>query len=171
MIIGRGTIASIIQDRDGFTFFACGESNRFPLTMERKMNEYGRLLECNKETMLVYISGLNIYYPEDQRRDEYTEHKLVMEKAVRQYFPDHCIFRLGSVTWGDNPNTLVNYIRNQIAQNGDCEARPVYRYLNSKEELVHWFGLIPRHGQHEMNITGQLTWMPDLIDRIKKGEF
>jgi len=117
--------------------------------------------------MFVYISGLNIYYP-DGGRSEYTQHKIDMEYIVKKWFTNYCIFRLGSVTWGDNPNTLLNSIRKQIELTGTCEAKPVYRYLHSKEELTHWFGLIPSSGKHEMNVTGQMVWMPDLIETIKK---
>lgn len=169
MILGRGTIASVIQDREGFLFFACGESNRFPLTEERKIAEAKKILACDRSKMFVYISGLHIYYP-DGGRSEYNSHKLNMESLVKSNFDNYCILRLGSVTWGDNPNTLLNNIKNQIDTTGDCEAKNVYRYLHTKEELSHWFGMIPKNGKHEMNITGQMVWMPDLVKRIKNKE-
>lgn len=170
MILGTGTIAKIIPDREGFTFFACGESNRFELTDYRKKVERERILaHVDHETMFVYISGLHIYYP-DGGRSAYNEHKLNMEQLVKNNFINYCIFRLGSVTWGDNPNTLINYIKNQIKLTGDCEAKPVYRYLHTKEELTHWFGMIPTKGKHEMNVTGRIVWVPDLVEQIKKGK-
>lgn len=170
MILGRGTIASIIPDREGFLFFACGESNRFPLTLDRKLDERLRIIDCSIKNpgMFVYFSGLNIYYQGDKRED-YTIHKIEMESLVKEHFENYCIFRLGSVTWGDNPNTLVNSIKKQLNE-GNCNPRPVYRYLHTKEELIHWINLIPEKGKHEMNVTGKMVWVPDLVEMIKNGE-
>lgn len=170
MIIGRGIMAQTIPDREGFTFFACGESNRFPLTEDRKERERDRLLSCDKNTMLVYLSGLNIYYPDTDGRNEYLLHKLSMEKLVKETFDNYCIFRFGTITWGDNPNTIINHIRKEITEKGFCKVRDGYRYLNTKEELQHWFNLIPKTGKHEMNITGQITWVPDLVEMVKQGK-
>jgi hypothetical protein len=168
MILGRGVIASIIEDREGFIFFACGESNRFELTDERRKIEADRILSCDRSKMFVYFSGLNIYYPEAERRGAYTEHKIEMERLVKENFNDYCIFRIGSVLFGDNPNTIYNHIRNKILGTGSCEVKPVYRYFNTKDEIVHWLGRIPSKGKHEMNVTGKLTWMPDFVEQLKK---
>lgn len=173
MILGRGSIASVIPDREGFIFFANGESNRRPLTEELKREEFNRICSYVRESqnsMFVYISGLNIYYKEGDGRSEYTEHKLEMEQHVKNLFPSYCIIRLGSIIWGDNPNTLVNALKTKVANEPNYIGSPVYRYLHTKEELTHWFGMIPRYGKHEMNITGKLTWVPDLVEQIKRGE-
>lgn len=167
MILGRGSIASVITDREGFIFFACGESNRFELTDERKQREIQRILDCDRDKMFVYISGLNIYYPESERRSEYTDHKLNCERIVKETFENYCIFRIGSITWGDNPNTIYNFIRNKIRETGDCEIRNVYRYFHTQKELNHWFGLIKEKGKHEMNVTGQMVWLPDFVEQMK----
>lgn len=170
MIIGRGNIASIIPDREGFIFFACGESNRYDLTHERAEKELKRLLKCDRDKMLVYFSGLNLYYPDVQGRTDYLKHKMWMEAIVRYGFPNYCIMRLGTITWGDNPNSLINYIRRELKEKGECSVRPGYRYINTKEEIQHWINLIPTRGKHEMNITGRMLWVPDLVEMIKKGE-
>lgn len=170
MILGRGTIASIIPDREDFIFFACGESNRFELTSYRKSVERERILShIDTNKMFVYISGLHIYYP-DGGRSDYNTHKLCMEETVKNNFRNYCIFRLGSVTWGDNPNTIVNFMKQQIAINPEFKGREVFRYLHSKEELQHWFSMIPSQGKHEMNVTGKMAWVPDLVEQIKRGE-
>lgn len=172
MIIGRGSIAQVIPDREEFIFFAAGESNRFELTEERAHIEKLKISAWieSRDQMFVYISGLNIYYPENDRRSEYTDHKMHMEDLIKNNFENYTIIRLGSITWGDNPNTLLNSLKSQIASDSNFEGRPVYRYLHSKQELTHWFGMIPRFGKHEMNVTGKLTWVPDLVEKIKRGE-
>jgi hypothetical protein len=168
MILGRGTIANIIDDRDDFVFFACGESNRFELTTERAERERMRILECERDKMFVYFSGLNIYYHESQRRGSYTEHKVQMENLVKQTFENYCIFRIGSVTWGNNPNTILNFIKKRIAETGDCDVQNVYRYFHTKKELKHWIANIPKTGKHEMNVTGKMVWIPSLVEKLKK---
>jgi hypothetical protein len=173
MIIGRGSIASVIPDREGFIFFANGISNRTPLTDEAMNKERQQIMDfipISQGKMFVYVSGLNIYYKEGDGRSDYTQHKLNMEDIVKCYFKDYCIFRLGSITWGDNPNTILNYMKREIIKNGTCEAKNVYRYFHTKEELAHWFGMIPTTGKHEMNVTGRTIWVPDLVEMIKKGE-
>lgn len=162
MILGNGTISQVIQDKEDYLFFCRGESNRFRFDQFRGETERLKILQCPKDKMFVYVSGLNIYYSDN----EYTTHKKEMEYLVKTSFPNYCIFRIGSVTWGDNPNTLVNYLRN----NPDAEVQNVYRYLHTKEELTHWFNMIPSKGQHEMNVTGKMVWVPDLVQMIKNKE-
>ena len=71
--------------------------------------------------------------------------------------------RIGNITWGDNPNTLVNFLKRDQSK-VEC----TYRYLVDKDEFQHWVTMIPKSGQHEMNITGKLTWIPDLINEINE---
>jgi hypothetical protein len=153
MILGRGNIASIIEDRKGFIFFACGESNRNELT----------------HRMFVYFSGLNIYYQDKIKRNDYTEHKLHVEDCIKASIENYCIIRLGSITWGDNPNTLLNVLKRKVKEDENYIGEPVYRYLNSKEEVRHWCNMVPEKGKHEMNITGRMVFVPDLINEIKQG--
>lgn len=167
MIIGTGNIAKIIDDRDGFIFFACGESNRFEFNEDRGAKELYRFAKLvHKKAMLVYFSGLNIYYKDAIKRNDYTEHKLRMEAFVKKQ-DNYCIIRLGSITWGDNQNTLLNALKRQIELNPDYEGEPVYRYLNTKEEIIHWCNMIPETGKHEMNITGRMVFVPDLVKELK----
>jgi hypothetical protein len=169
-IVGSGSIASVIEDREGFTFFACGESNRFEFSQQRAGNEMLRFCRfIHEPTMLVYFSGLNIYYKDSVKRNDYTQHKLNMEAFVKKQ-DNYCIIRLGSIMWGDNPNTLLNALKSKIKDNPEYLGEPVYRYLNSKEEVAHWCNMIPEKGKHEMNITGRLVFVPDLVKEIKEGK-
>lgn len=166
MVIGRGAIASIINDRSGFIFYANGASNRKPLTQNVIDKEIKEVLSYSKsQDMFVYFSGLNIYYKDGGRKD-YTEFKLMMEELVKKNFTNYCIFRIGSITWGDNPNTIVNYLKN----NPLAELKDVYRYLHTKEELQHWMDLIPEKGKHEMNVTGRMIKPIDILKEIKDGK-
>lgn len=80
-----------------------------------------------------------------------------MEKAVKN-FPQYTIIRLGNITWGDNPNTLINYLK----INPTAEVRDVYRYVVEKDEFLHWINLIPNFNC-EMNIPGKRMKVKDIV--------
>lgn len=166
MIIGRGDIAKSLQDREGFTFFVRGVSNREPISHATTSRELSQLEELDPTQMLVYVSSLSIYYADTP----YAKHKRYMENYVRERFRNYCILRIGTITWGDNPNTIINYLKHRILSNMEYEVRNEYRYLLDAEELNHWCGMIPATGKHEMNITGRRVKVSQIVDMIKQGE-
>jgi nucleoside-diphosphate-sugar epimerase len=161
MIVGRGDIASAVEDRDGFTFFCSGVSNRLPLTPEACRKEMIDVWCCDKRKMLVYISTLSVYYSDS----EYTRHKLNMEYYIRNWFANYAIVRIGNITWGNNPNTLINHLRKDQSRIDDT-----YRYLIDKDEFCHWLKMIPANGKHEMNITGRMMKVNDIVNEINQGK-
>jgi hypothetical protein len=161
MIIGHGDIASILPNRKGFIFFASGVSN----SKETRESEYKReeklLLKQNKKGHLVYFGSLAIFYNPDTR---YSHHKRHMEEVVKKNFAHYTIVRLGNITWGDNPHTLINYFRN-ASKNGDkIKILNTYRYLVDKKEFLHWISLIP-DWNGEMNITGQRLKVSQIVKK------
>lgn len=158
MIIGSGDIASVLTDRDDVTYFVSGVSN----SRETRTSEFERemilLRQQPRDRHLIYISTLAIYYSET----DYTRHKLRMEDFIREYFHSYTIFRIGNITWGKNPHTLINYLR----EHPEAEVIDTYRYLVSKDEFLHWVNLAPIGQKTEMNITGKLTWVPDLKRKL-----
>jgi hypothetical protein len=91
-----------------------------------------------------------------------------METLVKQNFKNYCIFRLGSVTWGDNPNTIVNFLKTKILNNEPFEIQDTYRYINDKDDLKHWISMIPLSGNHEMNVTGRSIKVLELVNELKE---
>lgn len=166
MIIGRGDIAKAITDREGYIFFCRGNSRRTPLSQSIEDTEHRQIYRASKDysqkNMFVYISTLSIYYSDS----EYTKHKLRMEKKVKRWFRNYCILRIGNITWGDNPNTLINYLK----KNPNAEIQDTYRYLIDQYELNHWLGMIPRTGKHEMNVTGERMKVQVIANKIKHHE-
>lgn len=163
MIIGNGDIARIINDREGFVFLACGTSNRRgAITYADFIREKSRVSGF-VNSMPVYFSTLSIYY--DQDFSDYTHYKRNMERHIKENYENYCIVRIGNITWGDNPNTLINHLRKDQSRIDDT-----YRYLVTKEELNHWLGLIPTTGKHEMNITGERVKVSEIVRRINAGE-
>lgn len=160
MIIGRGDIAKEIPDREGFIFYASGCSNRTEITNYARNKEYNDIkFQAEKigNKMFVFFSTLSIYYSESV----YTKHKMVCEKLVNVYFRNYTIIRLGNIDWGDNPNTLINHLKRDPSN-----IQETYRYILNKEEFRHWCSMIPEKGQHIMNVTGKLTWVPDLVKTL-----
>jgi hypothetical protein len=154
MIVGNGDLASILPNRKDLLFFASGVSN----SQEIDENEYHRELELLRKQSstehLVYFSTLAVFYSDTR----YTKHKKEMEETVKRWFPKYTIIRLGNITWGKNPHTIINYLK----AHPKAEIRNVYRYICDENELLHWIGLIPEWSC-EMNIPGKRMKIQDIV--------
>ena len=162
MIVGHGDIANVLTDRDDRIYFASGVSNSSEIRESEYRREEGLLFslltDSNKDRRLVYFGSLCIFYADTR----YAEHKLTMERWVKRLFPFYTILRLGNITWGTNPHTLINFIKNKIRNREQFEIQDVYRYVVEKEEFLHWIGMIPDFNC-EMNITGRRMRVADIV--------
>lgn len=161
MITGNGDLASVLPDRDDLWFFASGVSN----SQETRESEYKReldlLLEQPRDQHLVYFSSLSVFYSDSR----YAKHKLAMELLVQREFYPYTIIRLGNISWGENPCTLINYLK----AHPDAEIRDEYRYVCDKEEFLHWIELIPSWSC-EMNISGKMLKVAEIKELIDMGK-
>jgi len=159
MIIGHGDIASVLPDRNNRLFFASGVSN----SLEKRESQYRReknlLLEQNRKSHIVYFSSLAVLYG----KNRYVQHKREMESLIKQEFPRYAIMRIGNITWGTNPHTLINFFHNQLKAGKPVEIKNTYRYIIDKEEFLHWVGMIP-DWSCEMNITGRRMKVREIVD-------
>lgn len=159
MIIGNGDVASALIDREDRLFFASGVSN----SQETRRSEYEReknlLLAQDRNRHIVYFGSLCIFYTDTL----YAQHKRRMEKLVKDNFKHWTIVRLGNITWGKNPNTIINYLR----AHPEAEVRDVYRYIIDKDEFQHWIDLIP-DWNCEMTLTGRRMLVKDIIKEYCK---
>ena len=87
-----------------------------------------------------------------------------MESKVKLRFETYTIIRLGNITWGDNPHTLINFIRNKIRNSQPFDVKDEYRYIIDKDEFLHWMNMIP-DWNCEMNITGSRMKVADIITK------
>ena len=159
MIIGHGDIASVLTDRGDRIYFASGVSN----SRETRESEYEReivLLGSFRDTSkrFVYFSSLCVFYSDTR----YARHKMNMENLVRRWFSKYTIIRVGNITWGTNPHTLINFIRNQIKNRKQVIIQDVCRYIVTKEEFLYWIDMIP-DWNCEMNITGRRMKVIDIV--------
>lgn len=168
MIVGNGGIALALKegnvDRDDVNYFASGVSDSKCSDPHKFGREFNLLREMPRQVHLVYFSTLSIYYG----HSPYIAHKKKMEQWVRISFDSYTIVRVGNISWGVNPNTLINFITNCLRTNKPFDIQPVYRYIINKEEFIHWIKMIIVREKNEMNITGVRTWVPDLVENIKK---
>lgn len=159
MIIGHGDIASVLPDKKKRLFFASGVSN----SQETRESEYTRektlLLKQDRKSHLVYFSTLAVFYG----KTRYVRHKREMEALIKQEFPRYALVRLGNITWGTNPHTLINYFRDQIKKKKPIEIKDTYRYIIDQEEFLHWIDKIPEWSC-EMNITGRRMRIKEIVD-------
>lgn len=164
MIIGRGDIASILSDRKGFTFFAAGVSNSGETDESQYYREKKELAaqiaivnafnEC-----LVYFSSISCFF----KVTRYTKHKLEMEEFIRENCKNYNIIRIGNITWGSNPNTFLNYIRNKKAKGEPVEIRDEWKYMISKEQLLLLTDNLPLTGKNEISVFGECKKVADLV--------
>jgi hypothetical protein len=149
-IIGHGDIASVLPDREDRIFFASGVSN----SQETRESAYARektlLLQQEKIRHLVYFSSLSIFYSDTR----YAQHKLEMETLVKANFSRYAIIRLGNITWGTNPHTIINSFRAKIQKDEPLVIRDAYRYVVDKDEFLYWVSMIPSW-PCEISINGQ----------------
>lgn len=154
MKLGHGDIASALTDREDRLYFASGVSN----SQETRETEYQReidlLMQQDKWRHIVYFSSLSIFYTDTR----YAQHKRQIEKLIKKNFGHYTIVRIGNITWGVNPHTLINYLR----AHKDAEIKDVYRYITDKEEFLHWVNLIPEWSC-EMNIPGRRMKVKDIL--------
>lgn len=124
MIIGHGDVAGAILDRLDRLYFASGVSNSAETRPEAFAREVALLKGQDTRAHLVYFSSLCIYTSDSA----YAEHKRLMEERVRERFERSTIIRIGNITWGSNPHTLINHLRAQHARGETPVLRDVYRY-------------------------------------------
>ncbi len=168
MIIGNGDIAKVLTDNPNRLYFASGVSNSHETRESEYKRETSLLLSQDKTKQVVYFSSLSLFLPRHQYTNPmYIEHKKHMEELVKQTFSHYTIIRIGNITWGNNPHTLLNGIRAKIEQKIPFETPDAYRYFIGKKEFKFWINLIP-DWNCEMNITGKRINLKQVIKRLQK---
>lgn len=162
MIIGNGDIAKVLPKRDDFLFFASGVSN----SQETRQHEFAREKDllfsfadqiAEKRLKVVYFGSLSIFYADTP----YTRHKRRMEQMVKM-FENWCIVRIGNITWGNNPHTLINFFKNELARGRQLRIQDTFRYVVNQEEFLYWISMIPSWNC-EINIPGRRMKVVDVV--------
>ena len=162
MIIGNGDIASALKDKDGITYFASGVSDSSETREEELGRELNLLMEQDKDQKIVYFSSLCVFYSDTP----YAYHKRRMEEVIKSNFRKYTIMRLGNITWGNNPKTLLNFFKNKIKNKEDFEIQDTYRYLVDKKEFLYWIDMIPDFNC-EMNVIGKRMTIKQIVAELR----
>ncbi len=168
MIIGSGDIAKAIADldRNDVTFFASGVSDSKETNTDNFKREEELLKKQPKDTHLVYMSSLSLYYSTEST--PYLLHKKKMEAFVKSSFKSYTIVRIGNISWGNNPKTLLNYFTFCIKNDLPLKVIETYRHIIDIDEFRYWIKLVRVGEQEEMNIPGKMVWVPALVDSLTK---
>ena len=161
MIIGKGDIASILNDRDDVIFFAAGVSNSSETRESEFLREYELLNSQDKSKCIFYFSSIAI--DNLDKDNEYIQHKRKMELFIKSNFENYNIIRIGNISWGANPNTFINYIRNKIKNEEPVEIKDEYKYMIDKEQLILLTDNLPLVGQNQISVFGRMAKVKELI--------
>jgi len=156
MIIGNGDIGGMLNDREGFVFFASGVSNSRETKEKEFTRERNLLLVQPRAFTLVYFSSIGVLLDDPKYDTPYFRHKIEMEELVKRLFINYCIIRIGNIDWGDNPNTFINAIRETKKQGVAVDYRNELKYVSSRENLLLITDNIPRKGRNEICIFGKI---------------
>ena len=161
-IVGNGDIASVLPDRMGITFLAAGLSNSSKVTYLDFKREQ-TMISMYRAGHIVYFSSLCIY----DSNSAYAQYKKDIEEYIKETCECYTIVRLGNISWGKNPNTIINYFKN----NPNAKVEDGYRYIVDKEEFLYWIGRIRYMTKDIMNITGKLTSIKEIYERSVHGKW
>ena len=161
MIIGTGDIASVLNDRDGAIFFAAGVSNSSEKRESEFLREYDLLSQQDKSKCIFYFSSITI--DDITKNNDYIAHKRKMELLIKSNFENYNIIRIGNITWGTNPNTFINYIKNKIKNGETVEIKDEYKYMIDKDQLVLLTNNLPLIGQNQISVFSRMAKVKELI--------
>lgn len=167
-IIGNGDIAGVLHkvEPKGLTFFASGVSDSKETREREFLREKELLWNQEVPSHLVYFSSLRAINP----TTPYLQHKRDMELQVMNGFQYYTIVRLGNITWGNNPNTIINFLKNRINSAESLVIKDEYKHLVGEEEFVYWMNQIPINSKFELNITGRFIKVSKIVEEIIAGK-
>ena len=161
MIVGRGDIASVLNDREGVIFFAAGVSKSTEIKESEFMREIELLDKQDKTKCLFYFSTIAL--DDVNKNNQYHAHKRRMELLIKSNFENYNIIRIGNITWGSNPNTFINYIKNKIKNGEPVEIKDEYKYIIDKEQLLLLTDNLPLIGQNTICTFSKMAKVNELI--------
>jgi hypothetical protein len=166
MIIGKGSIAKVLNDRDDLVFFASGVSNSSCVDEREYEREFNLLKTVSADKHIVYFSNLGIYY----KQDRYTQHKRDVEEYIRNNYKSYTIVRIEVCEWATTPNTILNFFKKQLSQGIEPTIQNTTRYVLSVDEFKYWVGMIQSGIRNEMNILGRKLTISQIVEEIKQGK-
>lgn len=164
MIVGKGSIAKVLKDRNDLLFFASGVSNSSCIDEKEYDREFNLLKTIPIDQHIVYFSNLGIYY----KKDRYTQHKINIEEYIRNNFKSYTIVRIEVCEWVTTSSTILNIFKKQLSQGIEPIIQNTTRYILSLNEFLYWIDLIQSGVKNEMNILGRKLTIAQIVEEIKQ---
>lgn len=166
MIIGNGSIARVLDDREDLVYFASGVSNSLCVDEDEYAREIALLKTVLPNQHIVYFSNLGIYY----KKDRYTQHKQFVEEYIRNTFNSYTIVRVEVLEWATTPTTILNYFKTCIKEGIVPPIQDTTRYVLGLSEFKYWLSLIQSGVKNEMNILGRCMTIEQIYQEVKQGK-
>lgn len=155
MIIGNGSLAKLLKDREGAIFFCSGVTKKGIEPDEWQREIY--ILQS-----LVLSSGSLFYFSSIVKKGDYGIHKHFMECRVRDYFENYNIIRIGNIWECTNPNTFINYLK----AHPEAEVREnEMKYMISAAQLNLICQSLPLTGKNEISVFGEMLTVKECLKR------
>jgi len=158
MIIGHGSLAKLIQDREGAIFFCAGVSHNKPTDEEciREANSLNIL--SDSKDCLFYFSSIMAPIT----CSKYYNHKTEMENYITAVFTNYNIIRLGNVWECTNPNTFINYLK----AHPEAKVREnEMKFMISAKQLNIICQSLPLIGKNEISVFGEMLTVKECLSR------
>jgi hypothetical protein len=163
MIVGNGDIGSVLNDREGAVFFVSGVSNSNEIRESEFMREIELLDKQDRTKCLFYFSSISVDDIQKVSSNKYLQHKLRMEMLIKSNFENYNIIRIGNITWGTNPNTFINYIKNKKSKGEPVQIKDEYKYIIDRDQLVMLTDNLPLVGQNTLCVFGRMAKVSELV--------
>ena len=165
MIIGHGSLAKLLQDRDGAIFFCSGVGNS---GCKDENNEFAKEIHAlaslkGSNECLFYFSSINALYTES----DYMAHKRLCEDLVLRDFDNVNVIRIGNIWECTNPHTFINAIRAWKENGDEFIIRDEMKYMISAKTLNTICQALPLEGKTEISVFEEMLTVKDCLKRVK----
>jgi hypothetical protein len=163
MIVGNGSLAKLLKDREGAILFASGVGDSLCADSDEFYREEHLLIRIalNNETQkcLFYFSSI----VNDLYLSPYYIHKRRMELVVKNTCENYNIIRVGNIWECTNPNTFRNAIKAKQAKGEPVEIRDEFKYMIHADQLNMVVQGLPLTGKNEISVFGEMLKVKDCL--------
>lgn len=161
MIIGNGSLAKLLKDREGAILFCSGVGNsqcHDDKEFKREIASIKTISKVRNSFSLFYFSSIVA----DRTCSPYFNHKTRCEQTVRELFHNYNIVRLGNIWECTNKNTFLNYIKSHPEAKIRTEEM---KYMISAETLNMICQSIPLNGKHTISVFEEMLTVSECLNR------
>jgi len=158
MIIGRGSLAKLLKNREGAIFFCSGVGNSqctSEYEFDKEITEIKHISYRTISTCFFYFSSIV------KQKTQYGLHKQRMESLVKDSFNNYNIIRIGNIWECTNPNTFLNYLKDHP----EAPIRDEIKYMIHADQLNMICQSLPLIGRNEISIFDEMLTVEECLKR------